>query len=234
MTKIYEYKDLDTDSRNNERSLNELRLAISDMDEDAQTLGFTRLLFHSVGRQIEGLFNTLRILSLPELIALSAETDGHFCSEHYFSGLSFECTKDSGIYVVHGVDICSEGELDGEKWYALEMGVVSGGVELPIHSVDDVRNENVFDPFGQYIVRVEPGAAAPTELTSVDAVMNNDLLLARAGTPLFLEKLVRNSLKMEIPFEMQYSSLFPATMLQLRTTGVRASVEGKYFMGVPK
>ena len=92
-------------------------------------------------------------------------------------------------------------EEDVKKFLETE-GELPTGETIPMYCLEDVRAEKVIDPFGRYGVVVPLGEIDSFERNiSQREFINNPLILARAGSPEYLERLFDRISPIQLDFE---------------------------------
>jgi hypothetical protein len=108
------------------------------------------------------------------------------------------------VLIVHGgglltADRLAQAYARGLNWKLAAMyqekefenilsGILPDGNNLEIYTVDEVKRGNVPDPFGRYGVVIDYSVAVESAGTlPLEKFVENPLVLARAGTPEFLE-----------------------------------------------
>lgn len=165
--------------------------------------------FWSSFRQaLEEVGNKGIIASMPLLIAAKsmADQDNYLWNPHGesngFNTFSTDCVvcdlsgkfrrKDDYILVtVHSGFIPTYYALDSPTDSDLSdllEGILPNGDEVPVYSVEDVRETRIHDPFGKYIVWSDLKKGCSSEYKDKSTFMNDDQVLARAGSLEYLER----------------------------------------------
>jgi len=148
------------------------------------------------------------VANMPLLIAAKsrADKDSYLWGSEGYNTFSTDCIvfdekgkfrrKGSILLVtVHSGFIPAYHVSDGLSEQDLENlldGILPNGDEIPIYGVEDIRRNNILNPFGKYAVwsDIEKGGYVDPihSYKSKSNFMNDDLVLARAGSLEYLEE----------------------------------------------
>lgn len=177
------------------------------------------------------------VANLPLLIAAKSKADknSYLWKEEFFNSFSTDCVVidekgkfrrkgDSLLVTVHSGFIPAyhvSDRLTNEDLENLLAGILPKGYEIPVYNVEDVRKNNIPNPFGKYAIwcDLKRGHHYSEDIYKSKSIfMDDDQVLARVGSLEYLEKyfdkakgiqgIYKDNLGIQRLFEGNYSGLY--------------------------